>query len=1132
MFGSSLLVCAFTPVRLSRQQLGRSRLPGLSALEQQQGEEALADTSNSAAAASNPGVSGGAAVGGAVGRGGFGLAALSTRAQRLRELLMRKEIVNDLTEAEFALTLASQMASAGAAALHPPALGERRGASSIDFESLALKLGRHQASLEERLATSSKASFAGLSPLQLGDLSRRVESTNALLRDAAARRTKAQREAAARAAEAAAQAAEMAAARAAEASAAVKAGDPSSEEAAAAVAEAASGWYAEVSEGAIAAAMADLEAGGALDDLSSSLDDESRSLGLASLRQDSLQSGAGSANTRLSARKPLGGAWADDDTSADGENSTLLSASDLEDGSVHGDATHGHKGAYGGGGFPLTQQPSLAEVSSQEDNSTMKSGPLSPESLAEHDASLTGKSPEGDNKAPGSDYGTPLGTPMGLESSQASPERGYPTAGSDALRRRFHCTVTVEQLPMLCLVTPQELEDDDSVCSSCTSMASWEEDSLDGGEHGDPPRDGGNEVLTESDAGRAAASGGGEGGGEGEGGAGGKLKSITLSVMTADGDDTYPPVVISDRRVLAELEECRGDRQKADHLSKYLRFTDSAEAIFLLPPLGPASWGGSGGGSLEGSFDGGFDGGFDGEACLDDEARRRLEARRNDRLARKLHRLKCGDPRFFAAHTAAADAAGSGDAGSSRGAEPPQRRRLLFKEFKDLKMREASGLVHLALDESSLNSMEGSPLTRNYTPRTFSAVEIQRQVRGMLDREHVVERVSCSRPASPEQGGYASVEGTANSASPLGEGGVSPRTLDSGRLEDMQLRLGGEEASVELFGANGPFRERGAEEPALEAALEPVFEPAFEPFPEGQDGGDQGSVSPLSHWPGDGGDRFEDDGGSHSSASTWQGSSVHLKPGASWLGSEADYQSFGGNTQGSPNPPASASGLAAGSSLAETDDPGATNPGSPSGTTWKGSSVQHHPGGSVPTLGDVADVDTDAGTTLTTPGPHGSSSQATVTFEGSSLAETDDPGATNPGSPSGTTWKGSSVQHHPGGSFPTLRDLTDAGTTLATGTVGEEGTLGTSLVGSSHNPSGGAPPSGSLSSDATWDGSSVHHHPFGGSAASSLPGVSESLLGAISAAETEATESTEGAMVHAGGDGTSTEESLNLSAQD
>lgn len=74
---------------------------------------------------------------------GAGLAALSTRAQRLRELLTVKEIRNDLTEAEFALTIARSLGD-------DEGVGKAGGGGGIDFESIVFKLARHQANLEDR----------------------------------------------------------------------------------------------------------------------------------------------------------------------------------------------------------------------------------------------------------------------------------------------------------------------------------------------------------------------------------------------------------------------------------------------------------------------------------------------------------------------------------------------------------------------------------------------------------------------------------------------------------------------------------------------------------------------------------------------------------------------------------------------------------------------------------------------------------------------------------------------------------------------------------------------------------------------------------------------------------------------
>jgi hypothetical protein len=161
--------------------------------------------------------------------GRYGLAALSTRAQRLRELLLNKEILNDLTEAEFALTLAQSFEAAGdaggsagggsllggfpgsAASAFGASAAERRGASSIDFETLLGKLARHDASLEERLAslparnsddlpgsasTSSPTVFAGLSAGQLAALAARVHELSEGVRAVMARRDRARQAAA------------------------------------------------------------------------------------------------------------------------------------------------------------------------------------------------------------------------------------------------------------------------------------------------------------------------------------------------------------------------------------------------------------------------------------------------------------------------------------------------------------------------------------------------------------------------------------------------------------------------------------------------------------------------------------------------------------------------------------------------------------------------------------------------------------------------------------------------------------------------------------------------------------------------------------------------------------------------
>lgn len=167
-----------------------------------------------------------------VSEGRYGLAALSTRAQRLRELLTAKEIRNDLTEAEFALTLANSatiMSDFRGQADRP------QGASSIDFETLLLKLSRHELNLEERRAAlppeandehgtstsiggpSQFKAFAALTVVQLDELLRRVSDTTRLLREFVDRRDRERAEAAtAAAAEVAAAAAVAAAAVAAD----------------------------------------------------------------------------------------------------------------------------------------------------------------------------------------------------------------------------------------------------------------------------------------------------------------------------------------------------------------------------------------------------------------------------------------------------------------------------------------------------------------------------------------------------------------------------------------------------------------------------------------------------------------------------------------------------------------------------------------------------------------------------------------------------------------------------------------------------------------------------------------------------------------------------------------------------
>jgi len=217
--------------------------------QRRRGHSLSASTESTATAHASLGIGASSGTASSSSAGRYGLAALSTRAQRLRELLLNKEILNDLTEAEFALTLAQSFEAAGntgedeqeeAAAENKGLFGgvssafgasartaERRGASSIDFETLLSKLARHDASLEERLdslpardvatkaspSSSSSSSgapsanptvFAGLSAAQLATLAARVRDLATDLSAVMERRDRARQAAAQRAAAAAA----------------------------------------------------------------------------------------------------------------------------------------------------------------------------------------------------------------------------------------------------------------------------------------------------------------------------------------------------------------------------------------------------------------------------------------------------------------------------------------------------------------------------------------------------------------------------------------------------------------------------------------------------------------------------------------------------------------------------------------------------------------------------------------------------------------------------------------------------------------------------------------------------------------------------------------------------------------
>eukprot|EP00617_Octactis_speculum_P008135 CAMPEP_0185779208 /NCGR_PEP_ID=MMETSP1174-20130828/95050_1 /TAXON_ID=35687 /ORGANISM="Dictyocha speculum, Strain CCMP1381" /LENGTH=779 /DNA_ID=CAMNT_0028468247 /DNA_START=118 /DNA_END=2457 /DNA_ORIENTATION=+ len=141
----------------------------------------------------------------------YGLAALSTRAARLRETVTAKEILSDLTEAEFALTLLDSRAAAAAAAdavrieqaenasgtntsLPAPPDVDDSGVVSIDVDKLVAKLERHQMTLDDRLSfygssTDTRlreledgvALYAYLNVSEMVDLLERVAETRSVL---------------------------------------------------------------------------------------------------------------------------------------------------------------------------------------------------------------------------------------------------------------------------------------------------------------------------------------------------------------------------------------------------------------------------------------------------------------------------------------------------------------------------------------------------------------------------------------------------------------------------------------------------------------------------------------------------------------------------------------------------------------------------------------------------------------------------------------------------------------------------------------------------------------------------------------------------------------------------------------
>lgn len=130
-----------------------------------------------------------------------GLAALSTRARQLRELLRANEIRNDLTEAEFALTLLavsslqsgelevdggdapdadSVAASSKGTQSNPVASGK------IDLETLIAKLERHRAYLEDTRTRPMSRTASKQTTDQLDDTLMRISEINARLQEALA----------------------------------------------------------------------------------------------------------------------------------------------------------------------------------------------------------------------------------------------------------------------------------------------------------------------------------------------------------------------------------------------------------------------------------------------------------------------------------------------------------------------------------------------------------------------------------------------------------------------------------------------------------------------------------------------------------------------------------------------------------------------------------------------------------------------------------------------------------------------------------------------------------------------------------------------------------------------------------